>query len=384
MDKIRILHTADLHLGNPFTDSGFDEERIHARRTDLLNCFHRMIDSAVERDIQLIIVSGDLFEEDRVRQADIYTFCDKFAGVSPMQIVLLPGNHDYYRAGGYYDWIDWPENVHIFRSRNFKKIDFPQLDLSLFGSAFTAPEDPKKVLDDFHPTESLKRRVLVHHGSLVHKADEKSAYRPFDEKSIQRLDVDYIALGHYHKPSIIKDTKGTIIASYPGSPEPLNFGEMHHHSFNIVTLDGGKVEIELVPSNKRNYLQIDVNCSGMRTEMDVTDKCMELISHKASPEDIVRFDLTGMLESGLKFDTEIIRERLKKELFWIRIADRTVPDYDIDVIEKEETTRGYFTKRMNELIKKAVKNEENEKAERLKDALFYGLTALEGKKPEKR
>jgi exonuclease SbcD len=384
MNKLKILHTSDLHLGNPFTDSGFDDNKIFARRMDLINCFLRITEAAVENGVDMLIVSGDFFEEDRVRQTDIHTFCKKFKEISPIQVVLLPGNHDYYKSGGYYDWLEWPANVYIFRSKEFEKFDFPDLKLSVFGSAFTSPEDSSSLLEDFSPKDSLERSILVHHGSLIRSGDVKSQYRPFKENDLKSLKVDYIALGHYHKREIFVDDKSKIKASYPGSPEPLNFGEIYDHSFNIVTFTEDSVEIDFVQSNHRSYLHIDVDCSDLKTEEDVADKCIDLSSGRASAEDIVRFELNGIIDVGLKFDTGIIKERLGNNFFWVCVSDKTIPDYDLEIIGKEETTRGYFVRMMNGLIEGAEKSEKHEKVERLKDALYYGLSALNGRRPEKR
>lgn len=383
MDKLRILHTADLHLGSPFSGSGFDADKIIERKRDLFECFDGILASAKTKNVDLVIISGDLFEEDRVKRSDINTIIQSLSSIAPIRCVILPGNHDHYKSGGYFDWLTWPANVYIFKDRKFSSFQFEDISLAVYGAAFTSPEDPARLMGELKLDDKCKYRILAFHGSLVPKPDTVDPYRPFMADDLSSLGADYIALGHYHKPVVIENEKGRVIASYPGSPEPLNFGETFEHSYNIVTIDDKGAAVETIPSARRRYLQFDVEVGGSKTEKDVVSACRKAAGSDLE-KDIVRFVLKGTLEKGLQFDSELITAELKKHYFWVKVDDATRPDIDIESISGEETARGLFVRRMMELMDESGKSGETEKTERLSDALYYGLAALEGRRPEKR
>lgn len=385
MDKLRVLHTADLHLGSPFSGSGFNAEKIKQRKQDLFDCFSGILKAAQKNKVDLVIICGDLFEEDRVKRSDVNLIVQKIAEIAPIRVVILPGNHDYIRDGGYFNWLQLPPNAYLFNKHKCESFIFEDLSLAVYGSAYTAPEDPEMLMKEVVFNDDCKYRILAFHGSFLSRTDEKNVkYRPFIEQELSETGADYIALGHYHKHTIFRNSKGKIIASYPGSPEPLNFGEIHDHSFNIVTIENKSVEIETVQSAKRKYLAFEVSCKGMNTEKDVISACKKIASDTASEKDIVKFVLKGAITQGLIFERESISTELRKHFFWARIDDNTYPDLDLDAISREETTRGSFTREMLKLIDASRGSSDSVTVKHLEDALFYGLAALEGKKPEKR
>jgi hypothetical protein len=115
----------------------------------------------------------------------------------------------------------------------------------------------------------------------------------------------------------------------------------------------------------------------------VIKTCTEA-SSEASGEDIVRFFLGGMVDIGLKFDIESITDELSQMFFAAQVFDRTVPGYDLEVIAEEETARGLFVRRLNELIGDAESEDDPQKRKKLEDAVIYGLQALDGLSPERR
>ena len=91
---IRIVHTADNHIGMPFRQHEDDtrnqllEERFEA--------LERLIETANSSHADFFIISGDLFDSTRVKMPYVERTVDilnKFTGTS---VLVLPGNHDFY------------------------------------------------------------------------------------------------------------------------------------------------------------------------------------------------------------------------------------------------------------------------------------------------
>ena len=58
---MRILHTADLHLGSPLS-ARLSGERQRERKNELFNTLSRMADKAKELGCGAVIIAGDLFD----------------------------------------------------------------------------------------------------------------------------------------------------------------------------------------------------------------------------------------------------------------------------------------------------------------------------------
>ena len=98
MAGLRLLHTADVHLGAPF---GFLGRRGREQRDQLKATFSRVIDLALTSQVDALLIAGDLFDSAypqpglvgevvyQLRRLDgegIWTF-------------IVPGTHDRLQAG---------------------------------------------------------------------------------------------------------------------------------------------------------------------------------------------------------------------------------------------------------------------------------------------
>ena len=89
MRGMRILHTADLHL------RAAGDERWQALAA--------VLDRAESLDVNLVVISGDMFDKSVEAQRLKPALREVFAG-RPIPVVILPGNHDEkgLRAGDFF------------------------------------------------------------------------------------------------------------------------------------------------------------------------------------------------------------------------------------------------------------------------------------------
>lgn len=348
---IRCLHTADLHLDAPFPNWG---EKEGVRRADLLKTFERIVTLAIKNDVQLLLISGDLFDSPHPEaatvsrvQTELRRLVDR--GITP---VLLPGTHDPFA----------PKNS-IYRRENFPGILLSEAQLSepvhlslkggdcyLYGFAYQSGKTEELL-------PSMQRRDLPgYHIGLLHGSRRGSLewdYRhkdlPFDISDLVALRLDYIALGHYHTFSVLQDESARNIAAYPGSPEGKRFGEDGPRYCALVTLDTGGVKIEALEVNTRTLAQKEIDLSGIVTQ----EGAIAEIRRFASPDLILRSRLTGTVEIPLTLPA--LLAACRDDFFWLELLDSTRL-YDSAYarrIEHEETVRGLFVRRMRRLIEES-------------------------------
>src|SRR5699024_1151759 len=94
---IKFIHCADLHLDSPFKSRHYLIPSIlNDVKQSGYNSFTNIIDDAIKDQVDFVIISGDLFDQDnRTLRAEVY-FREQFKKLVQEQIFvyLNQGNHD--------------------------------------------------------------------------------------------------------------------------------------------------------------------------------------------------------------------------------------------------------------------------------------------------
>ena len=122
MNKVRILHTADLHIESALTAF---KSAAEIRRAELLDIFGKIIDTAKSENVDVLIIAGDLFDSCRPSKPAVSYVKRKLESIPEVKVFITTGNHDYSLN------IDFPENVFLF-SNGIKNMNLKAL-------TFTAP-----------------------------------------------------------------------------------------------------------------------------------------------------------------------------------------------------------------------------------------------------
>ena len=93
---IRIIHAADLHLDSPF--EGLDRRRAAQRRREQRTLIDRIAALAAERQADLLLFSGDLFDTNAAFLETASCLENALRAVR-IPVFIAPGNHDYYAKG---------------------------------------------------------------------------------------------------------------------------------------------------------------------------------------------------------------------------------------------------------------------------------------------
>lgn len=354
---VRILHAADLHLDSAFT--ALTEEQARQRRRECRTQVSRMVDYANEHGAQLMLLAGDLFDSDNIYAQTGEELADalrRFSG----QVVIAPGNHDYYSPRSAYAGVLWPDNVHIFTSADWQRLDFPQYGCSVWGAAFTGAEMPP--LDSMR-CEGSGVKLGVLHGDV---GVRDSIYRPITTAQIAHSGLHYLALGHIHAFSGVQRSGGTDWA-YPGCPEGHGFDETGDKGFLFGEVTEQGADLRFVPFAGRRYeiLEVDI-CEGT----DAVEKALP----PHTEEDIYRILLTG--ETDEQPPLKAMQETLCGRFYALELRDRTRLRRDIWERCGEDSLRGLFLQEMRRQYDTAETDAERA---RLEQAVRFGLAAMDNR-----
>lgn len=356
---MKLLHVADIHLDRVFHRA---ESRPAAarRRGELRDALTRALALGRARQVDAICIAGDVYEHDYVSEDTVSFLRDSLAATG-VPVLVTPGNHDPYLPGSVWQRTDWPPNVHVFTRDAVEP--HPLGDgVTVWGAAFTARNCGSATLARFRVPDDGGTHLLLVHAALTGEqwADEAD-HRPVTRAQLRATGVAYAMLGHFH------DGRGDEFLCYPGSPEPLDWGERTGmHGASVVEVDAGGVTAEPVPIARRRYLERALAVDGAAGSAQIEAALAPLAAAEAGAS--LRVVLTGEIEPGCEIDTAALAERCGHGLAELAVVDRTAPAYDLDAIAAEASVRGRFVAR----LRASADPDAGE-------AILAGLRALDGR-----
>lgn len=233
---MKILHTADIHIREQ------NDKRWQA--------FSEIIDLAKSEKIDVLAISGDLFNSD----ADANKLRSKFReffSEANFDAVLIPGNHD---ANAYLQDIFLGDRVNIIRD-HLKPVKIDKV--TFWGLPF----------QDMKSTEVLNRlqemnakisgsgpNVLLFHGELLdisgvwenYGAEGQRRYLPVKLEYFKSMKWDYILAGHFHTNFVVHQIDDSRYFVYPGSPVSVTRKELGQRKVNLFEIGKSPAVKELI------------------------------------------------------------------------------------------------------------------------------------------
>ena len=358
---MRILHAADLHLDSAF--AGLAEEKAALLRQESRDILRRMVDWANDHAVDVMLLSGDLFDSDRMYSQTARTLAQALARFRG-RIFLSPGNHDFYAPGSGYDAVDWPENVHIFASRRPQTVLLRSLNASVTGAAFTSAEEWEPFDGASFSGGDASIRLGVLHGEVTRG---ESKYRAIPPAEIEKTNLTYLALGHVHRCAGVQRAGNTAYA-YPGCLPGRGFDETGDKGFLYGEITPEKVELEFIPFAPRRYQSVTADI----TDRDPADAVRQALDPDCG-QDICRVLLTGSRREN--FSLSALTSELSGLCAALELTDETYPEEDVWARCGEDSLRGLFLQNLRARYDGA---DEDEKRQLLQAARF-GLAALDNR-----
>ena len=358
---MRILHAADLHLDSAF--AGQAEEKAALLRQESRDILRRMVDWANDHAVDVMLLSGDLFDSDRMYSQTARTLAQALARFRG-RIFLSPGNHDFYAPGSGYDAVDWPDNVHIFTSRRPQTVLLRSLNASVTGAAFTSAEEWEPFDGASFSGGDAPIRLGVLHGEVTRG---ESKYRAIPPAEIEKTNLTYLALGHVHRCAGVQRAGNTAYA-YPGCLPGRGFDETGDKGFLYGEITPEKVELEFIPFAPRRYQSVTADI----TDRDPADAVRQALDPDCG-QDICRVLLTGSRREN--FSLPALTSELSGLCAALELTDETYPEEDVWARCGEDSLRGLFLQNLRARYDGA---DEDEKRQLLQAARF-GLAALDNR-----
>ena len=211
---LRVLHTADVHLGS---DAYGSAEQLAAHRERERTMFQRIVDRALGDRVDLLLIAGDLFDHNRVPD-EMIEFARTELHRLRQPVVILPGNHDCLLTNGIYDRHDFTAgagHVHVIRRLDGETLEFPELDAVVWGRGMEEHEPAFQPLAHIPRRDDTRWCLAMAHGFFYEEGQRPERSSPIFADEIRDTRWDYVALGHQHVQTDV--SQGHVAAWYPGA-----------------------------------------------------------------------------------------------------------------------------------------------------------------------
>jgi DNA repair exonuclease SbcCD nuclease subunit len=369
---VKIIHCADIHLDSPFA---LDDPRYaELRRLELRSSFVSLVMHAKNIGARLFLISGDLFDDAYVSKDTANVILKEMSSYPDCYFFISPGEADPYSSRSPYKLMKWSDNVHIFKSGDLTKIELPELNVDVYGYAFTGEPFDANPFAQKKPQNSNRINILVGHGELL--PDEASAKNrtevcPITASDIRNSGFDYIALGHMHTGIGVQKV-GETFFSYPGCLTGRGFHEPKPKGAMYGEIGKGKCDLKGQRFSTKVYETIQVDISQFITENQIVE-AIRFASAEFQDDTALRVELTGVLRPEFTFNATELEQRFTN-FYFIQIKNKTVPHIDVNTLKNDKSVRGIFYRRLEHKLNS--KNEQERAEAQL--ALQYALNAFAG------
>ncbi len=208
--KLSFIHAADLHLGAPFRGLRALSDAWADRLLKAIpEAFDRVVDAAIARAVDFVVIAGDIFDTSRGSYADYVHFADacrrlQDAGIA---VYFCTGNHDPYTS-----WqnrmVDLPDSAHMFTADEpaffLHERDGEPLCLlggrGYYNQTWSHTENISEGISREAAERALGTTAPFAVGVLHTGLHLDRLKAPCDPKLLYARGMDYWACGHVHQP----------------------------------------------------------------------------------------------------------------------------------------------------------------------------------------
>jgi DNA repair protein SbcD/Mre11 len=381
---LRLLHTADVHLGARHADLG---DRAATQRERQFAAFVATIDLALEEKVDLVLIAGDLFDSNTQPRRSVERAAAQIKRLvdARIRVVIAPGTHDVYDKASIYRAYDMPalagavgSDLVTVLDPDHSDVHLRALDVVVHGRCYAtkrAPQSPLAGLD-----VSRDDRASWHVG-LLHAAVAIEGRTDGDDvvirtEEIAASNLDYLALGHWHSTS--KGKAGKTTYAYAGAPEPIALDQDRAGNVLLVTLDGARskkrVEIEERRVGKTGFERLQLDAANVGTQPAL----VKTLRERANPDLVLDVELIGVRPDELDLHVEEVEAELAEKFLKVRVRDRSVAPLPEGPMASPDTVLGAFIRDLEARVAEVEAADDAESANELRDALRLGRLLLAG------
>jgi exonuclease SbcD len=247
--SIRIIHTADNHIGLPFRQYPADvANRLVAERFLALE---RLVAEANRQEAHFFVVAGDLFDSTRVKAVDIEKAAHVVRGFDGEAVIVVPGNHDHFANSETEVWqrfrrvTEGDANIDLLVEPAVKSYDVEGQAVHFFPCACpskTGAEPTIGWVADAAGRYATGLKIGIAHGNVTGLGlDAEGQYFNMEPAALEAAGMATWLLGHIHVPFPTSEAGEWSPYFMAGTHAPDSLRCRHAGSAWSIQCDGDRV-----------------------------------------------------------------------------------------------------------------------------------------------
>ncbi len=370
---LRFLHCSDIHLETPFF--GLTPEKSEERRREIKTTFMRMMQYVRDRGIQVVMISGDLFDRQYATNATAEVLIREFRQCPDTVFIIAPGKHDCLKDNPLYTSDRLPSNCYVFREDRLSRFDFDAYNVTVYGWGFTEERMAESPLYGREVDDPSRINIVCGYADLDGALTDAAC--PVREDDLRRFGADYYALGSRHSSGEFVRI-GDSIYSYCGAPECTGFADTGIGGANLIVVDykGGELNIDVkrLSFGRIRFVNATIDITGVEKQNEIIQRISRLISDKKyGTETALRVELTGSVSPSFAISDTIKSEAFG--LYFFDIVDKTLPLYGAEKLARDMSTVGEVYRK----LLPDMQSDDEDKRRTAARAFRVALAYLEGR-----
>ena len=383
---LRLLHTADVHLGARHADLG---EQAAAQRERQFGAFRATVDLALAEKVDLFLIAGDLFDSNTQPRRSVERAAGELKRLAEAAIrtVIIPGTHDVYDGASVYRAYDLPAMAGLPPGTDHLVVLTPDrpdavlgtLDVVVHGRVFGTKRAPRSPLAGFDVAADDRAtwHVGMIHGSLSIPEKTEHDEVVFTSDEVAASHLDYLALGHWH--STQRGRAGATLWAYSGAPEPVALDQDRAGNALLVTLEergGGRhVAIEDHRVGRTRFERLEVDAASMGSQPALVERLVAL----ADPDLVLDVRINGVRPDDLDLATDEIERAVAERFFRVRVRDRSAAALPDGPLAPPDTIAGALVRDLQSEIAELEAAGRDGDAGEAREALRLARLLLDGR-----
>lgn len=383
---LRLLHTADVHLGARHADLG---EQAAAQRERQFAAYRATIDLALEERVDAVLIAGDLFDSNTQPRRSVERAAAELRRLADAAIrtVVIPGTHDVYDGASVYRAYDLAALAGLPADTDRLVVLTPDrpdvvvepLDLVVHGRVFATKRAPRSPLAGLDVTGDHRAswHVGMVHGSLLIPGRTEHDEVVFTSEEVAATHLDYLALGHWHSSQ--RGQAGATLWAYSGAPEPVAVDQDRAGTVLLVTLaerDGGRhVDVEERRVGRTRFDRLDVDAAEVGSQPALVERVASL----ADPDLVLDVRLIGVRPDDLDLVPAEMERELAERFFRLRVRDVSAAALPEGPLPPPDTIIGALVRDLSHEVAEAEAASDEERAREVREALRVARLLLDGR-----
>lgn len=350
---VRIVHTADNHIGKKYKGRYTAAAREHLVN-ERFEALKRVVEEGNRRKAHFLVIAGDLFDTINVGVRDIKQTVNILKSFEGEDVLVLPGNHDFYEQGGKNLWYTFTslagDAVTVLSECKPLQYNIGTQKVVFYPGPCTSKHSADNAIGwvKNEPIDPLALNIGIAHGNVEGKGlDNSHRYFNMTVAELKATGIDCWMLGHIHAPFPEKASLTHPGFFYPSTHTPDGFDyKREGYCWFIQFERDKKLKMEQIVTGDLRFLEWvkEINSA------DDTEKLCREIDSLKHMNSLLKLNLKGRISES---DMKIINEKInifQKMLLHLEVENNLSLQIDVDFINKVYPDKSLPHKLLMELV----------------------------------